>query len=53
MWAYLLHQMFDELNQIYPTKKLAMNHNTNPNESEDERCESDQQESIPFLDKSE
>ena len=45
-----LHKLFDEMNEIHPTLKFTISH-TSPNlEAEEDRCECQPKQSIPFLD---
>ena len=47
-----LHELFEELNTIYPTIKLTMSHTSNPNEKSEDKCQCDSKEAIPFQDTS-
>ena len=45
-----LHKLFEEMNNIHASIKFTMNHSSPKNESESDKCECEQQSSIPFLD---
>ena len=45
-----LHQLYDEINKIHPTLKFTMVHTTIENEPEEDRCDCEKTDSIPFLD---
>ena len=45
-----LHQLYEEINNIHPTLKFTMEHTTPKNELEEDRCNCERKDSIPFLD---
>ena len=45
-----LHKLLKEINQLHPTIKLTMNHISIPGEALEDKCDCNNQESIPFLD---
>ena len=45
-----LHQFFEEINQIHPTKRFTISHTMITNEPDYDKCEYDLLTSIPFLD---
>ena len=47
-----LHHCFDEVNKIYPSIKLTMNHTSLESETEADRCQCPSQDSVAFLDTS-
>ena len=46
----MLHDLLDDINQIHPTIKLTMNHTSIAEEEPEEKCDCEEQSSIPFLD---
>ena len=47
-----LHKFFDKVNELHPHIKFTFNHTCIKSESESEKCDCPNQESIPFLDTS-
>ena len=45
-----LHKLYEEINKIHPTLKFTMVHTTNISEAEEDRCDCEPTDSIPFLD---
>ena len=45
-----LHRLFNEINQIHPTLKFTMSHTTPSSEAEEDQCDCQPKQSIPFLD---
>ena len=45
-----LHNFFEELNEVHPTLKFTLQHTSPPNECEEDRCDCEHLNSIPFLD---
>jgi hypothetical protein len=45
-----LHKLFDEMNEIHPTLKFTISHISPNLEAEEDRCECQPKQSIPFLD---
>ena len=46
----MLHDLFDEINQIHPTIKLTMNHTSIADEAPEVKCDCEEKSAIPFLD---
>jgi hypothetical protein len=46
----MLHQLFEQVNQIHPSIWLTMNHTTVRDEDPLEKCQCEEKYSIPFLD---
>ena len=47
-----VHKLFDDINNIHPSIKLTMMHTSIESESQEDRCDCQYQERIPFLDTS-
>ena len=47
-----LHQLYEEINKIHPTLKFTMIYTTIDNKPDEDRCDCEKTESIPFLDTS-
>ena len=45
----MLHDLFDEINQIHPTIKLTMTHTSIASESPGDKCDCEENYAIPFL----
>jgi hypothetical protein len=46
----MLHELFDDINQIHPNIKLTMSHTSIAGEAGDDKCDFEEMSAIPLLD---